>query len=142
MAVIGSEEVLEAMIVSGPGVEPGKQRLFDVEPLDDGFDDDVGLGEGSEVVGEADAIERGLPGVGCKSPLRYLRLDHLGDMRHRRLGSLGLFIEGEDAHAALGRHLHDPAPHGAGADDRDEEIGSLGIKGHGCLRQRPARPVD
>ena len=48
MAVIGSEDVLEAMIVSGPGhgVEPGKQYVFDLEALGDGFDDDAGLRQG------------------------------------------------------------------------------------------------
>jgi hypothetical protein len=59
-------------------------------------------------------------------------------MRHR---CLGLLIEGEDARAALGRHLHDPAPHGTGADDRDEEIGSLGIKGLVVSASGVARPV-
>ena len=138
MAVIGSEEVLEAMVVSDPVMASSRPMMGSMmaSMITSAF------GEGGEVVGEADAIERGLRGVGCKSPLLYLRLDHLGEGRHCRLGSLGRLIEGEDAHATLCRHLHDPAPHGTGADDRDEEIDSRGIKrGKVVCPSGAARPV-
>jgi len=111
----------------GHGVEPGKQRLFDVEPFDDGLDDDVGLGEDGGVAGEADAIEAGLPGVGCKSPLRHLRLDHLCDMRHCRLAASGFSAKARTRMPPWAATCMIPRP---------IEIGSLGIKGHGCLRQR------
>jgi hypothetical protein len=52
-------------------------------------------------VREANAIERGLAGLGCKSPLFDLRLDHLGDVRHGRLGGFGLLVEGQDAPPVL-----------------------------------------
>jgi hypothetical protein len=42
--------------------------LLEVKPFDDGFDDDVGLCQLGEVVGEADAIERRLRGSAASRP--------------------------------------------------------------------------
>jgi hypothetical protein len=38
-------------------------------------------------------------------------------------------------------NLHDPAPHGTGANHRDQEIGSMGIEGHVVSASAAARPV-
>ena len=54
-AAIGMPEVFELTIGVGAPVrlDPLEQRLLDVEPLDDRFDDPVDLGEPGEVVVEA-----------------------------------------------------------------------------------------
>jgi len=60
----------------------------------------------------------------------HLRIQHLGNVVLCRRGRRSLFIERSNAHASLGRHLGNTAPHGAGADDADDEVGSIGIEGH------------
>ena len=66
MAAIGMPDVLELTIASARRCRStrAKQRLLDVEALDDGFDDPVGRGDRGEVLVEAaGADERGASGV-------------------------------------------------------------------------------
>ena len=62
--------------------------------------------------------------------LLHQAVEHLGDVVLGGLGGARLLVVGDDAHAALRRHLHDAAPHGAGADHADGHVGCVGIEGH------------
>ncbi len=117
------------------GFEPGEQLLLRLQPLDDGLNDDIGLGDAGEVFGETDTIDRGPPRISSEAALLHLRLDHLGEVRLGRLGGAWLCIIGNDSHATLSGNLRNAATHSARADDAKHEIGGVGIEGHGRYLQ-------
>ena len=79
----------------------------------------------------ADAGKGGLGVRLRQAALLDLPVEHLGDVVLGRLRGARLLVVGDDAHAALRRHLHDAAAHRAGADHADGDIGCVGIERHG-----------
>jgi hypothetical protein len=112
-------------------LELAEQGLLGIEALDDGLDDQVGLADLGEVAGDGDARERSVGLALRQAALLDLAAQHPGNVVPGRLRGTRLLVVGDDAHAALRRHLHDAAAHRAGADHADGEVRGIGVEGHG-----------
>lgn len=91
--------------------------MLDLELLEDGLDDDVGVGDRVQVGGRGDAPERGLRVLGGQLALAHepvvRGLDAVGATGQGGVGD----VAQDDVPARLRRDLGDSGPHESGSDD-------------------------
>jgi hypothetical protein len=97
------------------------QRLLQIEPLDDGFDDEIAVGELAEVIVDVAGFDQ-LGGLrtheGSRIGLQHLLDGSLGD--DVAIGCiLGNDVEQQNGQARVGDVSGDASPHHASADDGD-----------------------
>ena len=100
-------------------VQLGEDLALEVEALAGGLDDEVGVGEGGEVDGAAEAGEGGVAVGGGEAVLRDEAAEAFFDRGEATVDEGLVDIAQDGGVAALDGDLGDAGAHGAGADDGD-----------------------
>ncbi len=123
----------------GDGVDLVPEALLDLEVLEHGFDDDVGVGRATEVGGGLDPCERGVALVLGEATLRDRAVQVAGDPIAACLGAREIGLVQRDRQADGGVDLGDPMAHQPGA--RHEHPLDLGRHGSDGTRASRVRAV-
>ena len=123
----------------GDGVDVVPQRLLDLEVLEHGLDDDVGVGRATEVGGGLDPRERGVALVLGEPALGDRAVQVAGDPVAARFGARELGLVQRDRQADGGVDLGDAMTHQPGA--RHEHPLDLGRHGSDGTRASRVRAV-
>ncbi|MNN23244.1 hypothetical protein D3C81_1366360 [compost metagenome] len=106
-------------MLAADAFELAEQRAFDLKVLDDGFDDQIAVGQGFDGFHRLQACNRRAARLGRQLAV----LDSLAqlsvDAFNRLGGCAGTIVQQQDRMAGLGRHLGDTGTHGPGADHGD-----------------------
>ena len=154
ISVTDSDEVLVARTASGATmlVERAEDALLDLQLLDDGLDDEVGLRQVGQSRSKRDPAEQLLLLVLGQLAALHRAGGRVLEVLAAALERLVGLLDADDGVAVAGEHLGDAGTHGAEADDADrgELPLTAGHAGHlptgsvpgGCWIRHPREQVD
>ena len=127
-------EVFDDTIAPGftCGSTPGDEVALDVERLDDGFDDPVGVGDGAEVVETAGLNQVARAGQEAGVGLERSEPIEACPRRLRRQ------VQEADGHAGIGQVGRNLGAHGAGTEDSSRPANGPFHRPYQTTPERPA----